>query len=82
MLEFLPEAKEAGLDAIETHYTEYDEEMTEVAVSLAEQFGLKQSGGSDFHGAAKPHIQLGVGRGDLVVPYSFYEDMLGCADYE
>ncbi|MBE6110066.1 MAG: PHP domain-containing protein [Erysipelotrichaceae bacterium] len=82
MLEFLPEAKEAGLDAIETHYTEYDEEMTEVAVSLAEQFGLKQSGGSDFHGAAKPHIQLGVGRGDLVVPYSFYEDMLGCSDYE
>ncbi|MDO4415761.1 MAG: PHP domain-containing protein [Erysipelotrichaceae bacterium] len=80
MLEFLPEAKAAGLDAIETHYTEFDEEMTKTAVSLAEQFGLKQSGGSDFHGKAKPGIELGSGRGSLFVPYEFYEDMLACAD--
>ncbi|MBQ1483401.1 MAG: PHP domain-containing protein [Erysipelotrichaceae bacterium] len=79
MMEFLPEAKKAGLDAIETRYTEFDEEMTQTAVSLAEHFELKQSGGSDFHGTTKPGIQLGSGRGGLFVPYRFYEDLLGCA---
>ena len=79
MFEFLPQAKEAGLDAIETQYTEFDEEMRQMAVSLAENFGLKQSGGSDFHGTTKPGIQLGTGRGDLFVPYEFYEDMLECS---
>ena len=81
MLEFLKEAKAAGLDAIETHYTEFDEEMTNMAIHLAEMFDLKQSGGSDYHGKAKPGIDLGVGRGNLFVPYQFYEDMLGCSKY-
>ena len=79
--EFLPLAKEAGLDAIETRYTDFDEEMTRNAIALAGEFGLKQSGGSDFHGAAKPDILLGTGRGDLYVPYGFYEDLLKCADF-
>ena len=78
---FLPEAKEAGMDAIETLYTEFDEETTKTAIALAEQYGLKQSGGSDFHGAAKPDIFLGTGRGNLNIPYSFYEDLLKCADF-
>lgn len=80
MLDFLPMAKEAGLDAIETHYTEFDEEMMATAISLAEQFDLKQSGGSDFHGQTKPGISLGTGRGNLFVPYEFYEDMLSCSN--
>lgn len=78
MREFLPEVKEAGLDAIETHYTEFDEQMTKDAIMLAEEFNIKQSGGSDFHGETKPGIYLGRGRGNLVVPFSFYEDMLAC----
>lgn len=82
MLEFLPKAKEAGLQAIETHYTEFDEEMTSNATRLAEQFELKQSGGSDFHGQTKPGIALGKGRGNLFVPYDFYEDMRSCSGYD
>ena len=54
--------------------------MTAVLVSLAERFGLKQSGGSDFHGTTKPDIELGTGRGNLFVPHSFYEDLLACAN--
>ena len=79
LLEFLPEAKDAGLAAIETRYTEFTPEETELAVSLAERFDLKQSGGSDFHGAAKPDIALGTGHGDLIVPFAFYEDLLSSA---
>ena len=82
MLDFLPEAKAAGLDAIETRYTEFDEEMTYNAIRLAQNFELKQSGGSDFHGKTKPGINLGTGRGNLSVPFSFYEDMLGCSKYD
>ena len=80
MREFLPEAKKAGLDAIETNYTEFDEKMTQCAVNLAQEFDLKQSGGSDYHGAAKPWISLGRGRGNLAVPYAFYEDLLALTD--
>ena len=82
MPEFLAEAKEAGLDALETHYTEFTEQMTQTAVTMAERFGLKQSGGSDYHGLAKPWIELGKGRGNLSIPFTAYEDMLSCADYE
>ena len=75
LTEFLPLAKEAGLDAIETRYSMFDEKTTEKAIELAQRFGLKQSGGSDFHGKAKPDIDLGNGRGTLCVPFSFYESL-------
>ena len=75
LLTFLPQAKEAGLDAMETRYTEFDEETTARAEALAARFGLKQSGGSDFHGETKPKIALGSGWGNLQVPFAFYETL-------
>ena len=80
LLEFIPQAMEAGLMAIETRYSEYDEEMRQTALSLAERFQLKESGGSDYHGSAKPGIELGSGRGDLFVPHSFYESLLSLTE--
>ena len=82
MRSFLNEKKKAGLDAIETRYSDYDEEMTATAISFAEEFSLGQSGGSDFHGQTIPHISLGTGRGNLLIPYEFYENMRACADYD
>ena len=76
LLNFLPQAKFCGLDAMETRYTEFDEKTTKQAISFAEQFNLKQSGGSDFHGSAKPDISLGTGRGKLSIPFSFYESLI------
>ncbi len=70
---FLPQAREAGLDAIETHYSTYSREETALATELAHSYGLLESGGSDYHADRKPDIFLGVGRGTLAVPYSFYE---------
>ncbi len=72
---FLPEAIKSGLDAIETIYSEYDAETTKAAKRIAEEFGVLQSGGSDFHGQAKPEITLGIGHGDLFVPYSFWKKL-------
>ncbi len=67
----LPLAKKRGLVGMECFYSEYDEATTEEALALAERFGLKRSGGSDFHGENKPHIKLGVGTGNLKIPYDW-----------
>ena len=73
--EFLPKAKEAGLDAIETHYSKFSEEETEMAKELAKRFGLKESGESDFHGKAKPDISLGTGLGNLKIPIELLDNL-------
>ena len=72
---FLPEAKAQGLAAMETRYATYTPEMSNAACFLAQEFGLLESGGSDFHGTNKPDIQLGSGAGNLLVPYAFLEGL-------
>lgn len=72
---FLPEAKRNGLAAMETRYSTFTPQIIEAARSLASEFGLLESGGSDFHGGNKPDIQLGSGKGDLAVPYSFVQSL-------
>lgn len=67
---FLPEAAQAGLDGMEVLYPLFDEQQSRTLAAMAAEFGLLPSGGSDFHGANKPHIQLGTGLGDLRVPDS------------
>lgn len=71
LVEFLPQAKEAGLDGMETLYSCFDGCERETAAVCAQRFGLLSSGGSDFHGGNKSDIALGRGRGDLYVPQSF-----------
>ena len=66
----LPLAKERGLVGMECFYSLYDEKTTEASFALADKFELKYSGGSDFHGENKPNIMLGVGKGNLKIPYS------------
>jgi predicted metal-dependent phosphoesterase TrpH len=72
---FLPEAVSAGLDGMETLYPRYSPEETASAQSIAEEFGLLPSGGSDFHGENKPDIALGTGTGELRVPYRFLDKL-------
>ena len=75
LLEFLPLACRRGLTGMECYYSEYDEKLTVRSVEIAREFGLRESGGSDFHGASKPDISLGSGMGGLRVPYSCVEDL-------
>ena len=72
---FLQEAQGRGLDAMETEYSTYDVETTCLAREIAAEFGLLQSGGSDFHGSRKPDIQLGEGRGTVSVALSVLENL-------
>lgn len=73
--EFLPRAKDAGLQGMETIYSLYDDETSRRAKEVCAHFGLCESGGSDFHGANKPDIALGKGKGNLLIPYEFYEKL-------
>lgn len=72
---FLEQAAPCGLDAMETLYPTYDPATTALAQQMARQYGLLQSGGSDFHGQNKPDIQMGSGRGDLQVPSALLEQL-------
>lgn len=65
----LKKLKMHGLLGIEVYYSLYGREQEQYLLSLAAEFGLAPSGGSDFHGANKPGIALGSGRGSLSVPY-------------
>ena len=75
--ELLPKAIACGLDGMETMYSGYSAEMIEKSRALAKEFGLKESGGSDFHGENRPGVLLGVGRGSLAIPKAFFEDLAG-----
>lgn len=57
-----------GLDAMETHYSLYDEWTGRKARGIAAELGLLETGGSDFHGITTPGIGLGTGAGALEVP--------------
>lgn len=73
--EFLPRAKAHGLTAMETLYSGYSPEITALARQMAAECALAESGGSDFHGANKPDIQLGTGKGNLRIPLTFVQTL-------
>ena len=65
--------KPLGLMGIEAVYSTYSEEETTYVRNLAYETDLCLSGGSDFHGANKPGLDLGCGYGQLTVPYEFLD---------
>jgi len=65
-----------GLMGIEVYYPEHSDEMTGNLIALARQLDLLMTGGTDFHGALKPDIQLGTGSGDFFVPFRLYEKLV------
>lgn len=71
-------SKAEGLDGMEVRYPLFDEKQTTLAAQIAEEFGLVKSGGSDFHGANKPDISVGIGKGTLQVPLGCLEELKRC----
>ena len=73
--------KDAGLMGIEVKYSNHTVQDEYYASQLASRFDLLPSGGSDFHGANKPAIDIGTGRGTLAVPYEYLENLAAAVDY-
>ena len=65
--------KSTSLDGIECFHPSASEEQRKILVDFAKNNELYISGGSDFHGARKPDIRLGVGRGDLCISKEILE---------
>lgn len=62
------ELADLGFAGIEATYGGYAPEDRAGLAAVADRHGLVATGGSDHHGAYKPHLSVGVGRGDLAVP--------------
>lgn len=62
-----------GLQGIEVLYSLHTQSEVHYLQDFANHYNLVISGGSDFHGGNKQDIDLGVGRGNLTVPYSILE---------
>lgn len=73
LVEMCSALKEAGLMGIEVFYATHTKRQTSEYLELARKLDLLMTGGSDFHGTAKPGIYVGRGKGDLKVPDKLLE---------
>lgn len=73
--EYLKSLIPYGLDGVEGYYTDYTPDMETRYRNMVKELGLVISGGTDYHGANKPHITIGKGRGELEIPYSVLEGL-------
>ena len=64
-----------GLRGIETLYSSHSKQDENYLRGLAKRKDLIITGGSDFHGKPKPAINMGIGRGNLRIPYSILESL-------
>jgi predicted metal-dependent phosphoesterase TrpH len=69
--EKIKQLADMGMDGIEVIHPDHKPEDQKLFMELAEEFGLLPTGGSDFHGAHKPGIQLGQGH----PPYAYWEKL-------
>ena len=69
--------RQKGLKAVEVYYSTHSNSDTQHIMAMANRVGLIFSGGSDFHGATKPKIDMGTGMGKLAVPYEILEKIRG-----
>ena len=73
--QLLRQCTDYGLRGMECLYSGYSRSQSAFLLALAEEYGLCPTGGSDFHGANKPHIRMGSGTGGLAVPYEYLEKL-------
>ncbi len=59
LVALLPALRAAGLDGLEVYHSEHDAADSRYLRALAAERGLWWTGGSDFHGEAKPRVRLG-----------------------
>ncbi len=76
LVELLQRLRPMGLKGIEVYYPKHTPEAVARYLELAAKFELSVTGGTDFHGALIPDIQIGQGGGDLFVPFTLFEDLV------
>jgi len=69
--EFFHQIISDGIMGLEVYYPEHTQSMINFYLSIVKEHGLLATGGSDFHGGAKPQIQLGA----MKIPYDLVEKL-------
>lgn len=64
-----------GVAGLECYYGAYDEGTKRLCLDIAARTGLVPTGGSDFHGAVKPNVVLGVGPEGRPIPDGVLKDL-------
>jgi predicted metal-dependent phosphoesterase TrpH len=65
----IPQLIDHGLMGLEVYYTEHSQSHINYFLDIARRHNLLVTGGSDFHGCAKPDVPLGV----IKIPYELVE---------
>ena len=73
--DLIVELKAYGLEGVETYYPEHSEDQTRRLSRLVRRHDLLPTGGTDFHGAIKPGIEMGSAGGGFRVPFHIYEQL-------
>jgi hypothetical protein len=60
---------------IEAYYPEHTPAQTQTYLQWAKRYGLAVTGGTDFHGAIKADIEMGLGSGDFQIPFRCYTQL-------
>lgn len=58
--EMIRKLKNLGLEGIEVFYKEYDQDLKKELLAIAREMDLIPTGGSDYHGEHKAHLDLGI----------------------
>ena len=64
---FCDALKERGLQGLEVYYSTHSSKQVSEYLALAKRLDLLVTGGSDFHGVAKPDVRIGIGKGNLKI---------------
>ncbi len=75
LLEMLNTLRGYGIDGVECYHTGHDVKMTEKLTDYCEKHDLLVSGGSDFHGEYKPHVQLATMPYGLKLPIALLQQL-------
>lgn len=67
--------KDMGLQGLEAVYSTYSPSEEREMRALAAKYDLCISGGSDFHGTAKPGLDLATGFGKLFIPQEILDNI-------
>lgn len=71
----MAELKEVGFDGLELFYNSHSPSDEDKLMKIVDKNGFVISGGTDFHGENKPSIKLGVGYGNMAIPYEVLQEM-------
>ena len=72
----IAEMRDAGLEGLEVFHSDHSAQDSARYLTFAKKYGLAVTGGSDFHGSAKPHVSLGSGiNGNVRVSKRLLDDL-------